>query len=86
MVLQVLHSSIVDKSKILTSKRVTKLELLDSAVKVYTKDGGEFTGNIVIGADGIHSAVREEMWRLADQLEPGHLPESEKTGKYALSC
>ncbi|KAF9871350.1 FAD binding domain protein [Colletotrichum karsti] len=32
-----------------------------------------------IGADGVHSKVRNEMWRLADALEPGYIPASEHT-------
>jgi 2-polyprenyl-6-methoxyphenol hydroxylase-like FAD-dependent oxidoreductase len=33
---------------------------------VFCTDGSDFSGHIVVGQDGVHSAVRKEMWRLAD--------------------
>ncbi|KAL1630653.1 hypothetical protein SLS54_000524 [Diplodia seriata] len=79
MVLQVLYDRLQSKDKVLTSKKVCSVSLQEKGVKVTTEDGSEFTGDIVIGADGVHSTVRKEMWRIADQLEPGYIPKSEHT-------
>lgn len=37
---------------------------------VTTKDGDTFTGDLVVGADGIHSKIRQQMWRVANDIEP----------------
>ncbi|KAF1977051.1 FAD/NAD(P)-binding domain-containing protein [Bimuria novae-zelandiae CBS 107.79] len=63
---------ILNKHKVLLSKKVVKVQHEGSKVRVTTEDGSEFMGDIVVGADGVHSAVRQEMWELADQLEPRH--------------
>ncbi|EOD44034.1 putative fad binding domain protein [Neofusicoccum parvum UCRNP2] len=83
MVLQTLYDHLESKDKILTSKRVVDVTLQGSGVKVVTADGESFTGDVLIGADGIHSTVRDKMWRLADTLEPGYIPASEHT---AMPC
>lgn len=83
MVLQTLYDHLESKDKILTSKRVVDVTLQGSGVKVVTADGESFTGDVLIGADGIHSTVRDKMWRLADTLEPGYIPASEHTGQSA---
>jgi hypothetical protein len=46
-----------------------------------------YEGDIVVGADGIHSAVRDEMWRLGKEQSPGYFPEDEnsRTYNYTLS-
>lgn len=86
MVLQVLYDNIKDKSKILVNKRVGGVALSDSNVTVNTKEGDSYTGDILVGADGIHSIVRKEMWRLADAMKPGYIPSSEMTGQFYLTC
>lgn len=80
-VLQVLYKHIKDKSKILTQKRVNHVKLEEAGVIVRTEDGCEYTGDIVVGADGIHSAVRSEMWRNANAFCPGYIPKDEPTGE-----
>lgn len=64
-VLQVLFDNLKYKDRILTNKRVNRVEHCKDHVKVFTQDGSTYTGDIVVGADGVHSAVREEMWRAA---------------------
>jgi 2-polyprenyl-6-methoxyphenol hydroxylase-like FAD-dependent oxidoreductase len=82
MVLQVLYDNIKDKSKVLTGKRVATVQLKDGGVAAVTTDNSVYEGDIVIGADGIHSTVRSEMWRLGHQLQPGWFDRSEEQGKY----
>ena len=67
MLLQVLFDNLKCKDKILTKKRVTRIETVDGCTDVIVEDGSTYTGDIVIGADGIHSAVRKEMWRNAHE-------------------
>lgn len=36
---------------------------LAEGVMVTCMDGSQFVGDVVAGADGVHSRVRQEMWR-----------------------
>lgn len=51
---------------------VLKIEELDNCVQVALKDGSTIRGDILIGADGVHSRTRTEMWRLADLEDPDY--------------
>lgn len=82
MVLQVLYDNIKDKKKVLTKKRVQKVEISDDGVLVQTSDGSFFTGDILVAADGIHSTVRGEMWRIANEQSPGWIPPTEPSGEF----
>ncbi|OHF03728.1 FAD binding domain-containing protein [Colletotrichum orchidophilum] len=79
MILEVLWKNLKNKDKILVSKQVIRVSLEPSKVRVETSDGQSYLGDILVGADGVHSRVRSEMWRLADTMEPGYIPASEKT-------
>ncbi|ATZ46386.1 hypothetical protein BCIN_01g09920 [Botrytis cinerea B05.10] len=76
-VLQVLYDNIKDKSKVLTEKRLAKIDMNENGVKAIMTDGSEFTGDILVGGDGIHSKTRSEMWRLAEEKIPGYIPVGE---------
>jgi 2-polyprenyl-6-methoxyphenol hydroxylase-like FAD-dependent oxidoreductase len=84
MVLKALWRNLKHQENVLVSKKVTKVELEPSRVKVETSDGSSYYGDILVGADGVHSRVRNEMWRLADALEPGYIPASEHTRESVL--
>ncbi|KAG6357457.1 hypothetical protein INS49_013334 [Diaporthe citri] len=77
MILAALWRNLKHQDNVLVSKKVTKVELESSRVKVVTGDGSSYYGDILVGADGVHSNVRNEMWRIADALEPGYIPASE---------
>lgn len=47
----------------MTRKRVISVEAVGACAQVQTEDGSRYTGDIVVGADGVHSVVRGEMWR-----------------------
>ncbi|CAK7205375.1 hypothetical protein SEUCBS139899_008145 [Sporothrix eucalyptigena] len=79
MVLQVLYDNIKDKSKVLINKRVNKVTTTDNGVTVKTADGSVYQGDILVGADGIHSKVRDEMWRIAHEEKPGWIPADERS-------
>lgn len=78
MIIQVLYNNLRDKSKVLTSKGVNTVTQSTGKVEVVTADGETYHGDILVGADGIHSTVREEMWRLADRDIPGYIPASDR--------
>ncbi|WXC50617.1 hypothetical protein QX201_010294 [Fusarium graminearum] len=68
-VIQVLFDSLKYKDRVLTSKRVNVVEHGGDHVTVHTTDGSKYTGDVVVGADGIHSKVRQEMWRIANDAK-----------------
>lgn len=80
-VLEVLYQSYPDKSKILVNKRVLEVQLSSDKVSALTEDGETYAGDLMVGTDGVHSRIRSEMWRLADQLQPGLITEKERKSK-----
>ncbi|KAJ5787609.1 hypothetical protein N7457_002599 [Penicillium paradoxum] len=78
IVLEVLFGSYPDKSKIITGKKVSEVRLLGDSASVVTDDGSVFKGDLIVGADGIHSRIRSEMWRLADEISPGLITSQER--------
>ncbi|RYP75305.1 hypothetical protein DL770_007428 [Monosporascus sp. CRB-9-2] len=72
MLLQVLFDKIKLKDRVMPGKRVVQVEMDDEGpARIHTQDGSVYDGDIVVGADGVHSVTRAEMWRLAAQLCPG---------------
>lgn len=59
--LQVLYEHIRDKSKVHDHTAVVSYEEADDGVVVTTNDGCSFRGDVLVGADGIHSRVRAVM-------------------------
>ena len=78
--LRVLYDQILDKDKIHINSRAHVVELQDNNVLVRTLDGRVFTGDILVGADGVHSTIRHEMRRLASETDPSYFPASEEDG------
>ena len=62
-------------------KNVVRISQDAAGVSAETEDGDVYKGDILIGADGINSLVRQEMWSLADRLEPGYIGDVEKNGE-----
>lgn len=52
----------IDESKVFLNKRLESVQQTDSKVKVVFQDGSSAEGDIVIGADGIKSAVRKNIF------------------------
>ncbi|CAG9954705.1 unnamed protein product [Clonostachys rosea f. rosea IK726] len=46
------YSNLSHKERVLTSKRVISVDILEASAQVTTKDGQVFSGDIVVGADG----------------------------------
>ncbi|KAH7063634.1 hypothetical protein B0J12DRAFT_759220 [Macrophomina phaseolina] len=76
--LQILLEHVSEKARILVNKRVQRIENSEHGVRVHTGDGDVFEGQMVVGADGVHSAVRSEMWRHAQEQEPSAIPAVDK--------
>lgn len=53
------------------SSEVRKIEELGNGVRIALNDGSIIDGDIVVGADGAHSRIRDEMWKIADQETQG---------------
>lgn len=64
--LTVLKNKIQHQDRLRTNQRVVRIEETGDKVKLHTKTGETFEADIAIGADGVHSPVRAEMWRLAE--------------------
>lgn len=82
--LQILHDRVQHKERILCRSKVSSVEQLENAnggyaIRATTTDGVVHEGDIIVGADGIRSAIRQEMRRLAgpsewDQEEESRVP------------
>lgn len=77
-----MYKYIADKSKVLLNKRIKSVDDSPQGVKVYCTDGSVYEGDIIAGADGVYSKVRQEMWRYADAAMPGLIPKEEKECEY----
>ncbi|CAO3672238.1 unnamed protein product [Umbelopsis vinacea] len=64
--LEIMYNSHPNKSKLLSNKHVQSIEEEENGVKVTTKDGSVYEGDIVIGADGVWSTVRQSMWQIME--------------------
>lgn len=75
-----------DKSKVHTSTGLLKVTCDDDGVTAEAANGQVFRGDIIIGADGVHSRVRQEMQRIAAADKPGVDLFPENEGKFVLRC
>lgn len=74
-----LYDNLPDQSTVKLSKRVEGIDHTESGIRVVLTDGTVEEGDIVIGADGVHSVVRPQMWEHASNFEPDTVPESDKS-------
>jgi 2-polyprenyl-6-methoxyphenol hydroxylase-like FAD-dependent oxidoreductase len=66
---QTLYDHLENKSNVLINKNVIATEHSSDAVRIICDDGTSYDGHIVVGADGVSSKIREEMWRVASQTD-----------------
>ncbi|KAH8659806.1 hypothetical protein BX600DRAFT_466782 [Xylariales sp. PMI_506] len=60
--IQSLYDALVKKSNVLTGKRAKAyMEHSENEITVLTEDGETYDGNLLVGADGVHSTVRNLM-------------------------
>ncbi|KAF8855683.1 FAD/NAD(P)-binding domain-containing protein [Acephala macrosclerotiorum] len=84
--LDIMYRNIHDKSKIYTSKRVCQINHKDDSVVVECEDGSKFSGDIVVGADGIHSTVRTFMQEHIEKTSPGKVDKDKKSISAEYNC
>ncbi|KAL4811695.1 hypothetical protein BDW67DRAFT_189433 [Aspergillus spinulosporus] len=84
--LEILHKSLPADGRILTSKKVVQIQQYENHVTVRVEDNSCFNGDIVVGADGVHSKVRAEMWRLIKSTDPDYTREGKKDMTIEYAC
>ncbi|KAF9425320.1 hypothetical protein BGZ76_003320 [Entomortierella beljakovae] len=65
----------IPKEKVLYGKKVTEVEQDSKSATVRCEDGSSYTGDIVVGADGAYSIVRQLMYK--ELASKGKLPEND---------
>ncbi|KAL4902288.1 hypothetical protein BDW74DRAFT_180789 [Aspergillus multicolor] len=51
---------------VFTGKKVVRVDCHPGGVKAHCADGSVFEGDLVVGADGVRSKVREQMWEYVE--------------------
>ncbi|KAF4447568.1 FAD binding domain-containing protein [Fusarium austroafricanum] len=76
--LEILYNALPEKTKVQVNKTVSDIEKCSEggkySVRVRTLDGNVYEGDLVVGADGVHSRTRSEMWRLSGSSQTGDVP------------
>lgn len=75
----VLHKHVREKARLLVNQKVVRIDNYEDKVVVQTAAGDVFEAQLIVGADGVRSAVRKEMWRNAELV--GAVPEEDKKGE-----
>ncbi|KAI8622900.1 FAD binding domain protein [Xylariaceae sp. FL1651] len=76
--LQLLYDSLHHKHRVRLQQRAKKVTLLSDHVEVETTSGDVHHGDILVGADGVHSFIRQEMFRIARDISPGYIAAGEE--------
>ncbi|KAG0042625.1 hypothetical protein BGZ83_000245 [Gryganskiella cystojenkinii] len=80
-----LFLSKVPCEKILFNKRILAIKDVENGVRIVCSDSSEYEGDIIVGADGANSAVRQNIYKALK--EKGRLPSSDDTGlPYSYVC
>lgn len=79
--LRIVYEQHPDKSRIEEGKRVVDAIDTENGISVKLDDGTVEEGDILIGCDGVHSTVRELLWRNANASIPDLITAKEKTCK-----
>lgn len=78
-----LYDNLPDQSTVRLNKRVETIQHTETGIRVILTDGTVEEGDIVIGADGVHSVVRSQMWDYAADFAPNMIPESDKSALFS---
>jgi 2-polyprenyl-6-methoxyphenol hydroxylase-like FAD-dependent oxidoreductase len=82
---KLLYAKLPQKDQVFTSHQVSTVEYSSNGVSVYCNNGALFEGDLVVGADGIHSRVRSEMWRHAANIDPSAFDVKDKTCEFSIN-
>jgi 2-polyprenyl-6-methoxyphenol hydroxylase-like FAD-dependent oxidoreductase len=80
--LKSLYDTLTHKERIHEHARVKDIVEGNGAAKVILQDGTEFDGDLIVGADGVHSLCRELMWKKANETIEGYISAEEKRSKW----
>lgn len=81
--MEILYARLPDRqSRVLPNKKVTGVEQDDSSVTVTCADGSVFKGDMLIGCDGVHSAVQRFALKTGDSKAS---PKAEYCGLFGSS-
>ena len=84
--LRVLSEDLPDKTKLHTSKSVTDINHGDNGVTVQCADGSSYSGDIVVGTDGVHSIVKTLMLQRIESLSPGTTKKDQNSVSAEYNC
>jgi 2-polyprenyl-6-methoxyphenol hydroxylase-like FAD-dependent oxidoreductase len=73
-----------DKTPIKTASSVQDIKHVSGGVQVTLANDHVETGDMVLGCDGVYSAVRNFMWEHANKITPELVTVKEKTGKFGI--
>ncbi|KAF7592692.1 hypothetical protein BBP40_012594 [Aspergillus hancockii] len=77
--LEILYQNYPYYDAIRLSEKVTVVEASEAGASVTTTSGKTYRGHLVVGADGVHSRVRSEIWRAAERVDPDLVTAHEQT-------
>ena len=80
--LKSLYNSVSRKERLLVGKRVSRVDCNQDRIVAQCKDGTSYEGAVIVGADGVHSMVRQEMWRHMNLKQPGMISDVERSSEY----
>lgn len=79
--LKSLYTTLKHKERVHEHSRVRQISEANGTSKVTLEDGTEHEGDLVVGADGVHSLCRELMWKKANETIDGYISAAEKRSK-----
>ncbi|KAJ0419575.1 hypothetical protein BJY00DRAFT_313957 [Aspergillus carlsbadensis] len=80
--LRALYTTLQDQSRIKTGVRVSGIDpgpTIDDPWSVTTASGDRYSADVIVGADGVHSITRAQMWKAAEIQNPSCIPKLDKS-------
>ncbi|KAH6855970.1 hypothetical protein B0I37DRAFT_395815 [Chaetomium sp. MPI-CAGE-AT-0009] len=84
--LRVLYENLKDPSKVLVNKSLTDIKHDVNGVTAICEDGTTFSGDLLVGADGVFSKTRSKMWQFAEADHPQLVKEDKNCMTAEYNC